>query len=242
MKHNLFSKSRNPLYLQLAEELRQRITKGQWATGELLPTLNELMKEFGVSRVTVRQALMVLSDDGLVKAQRGVGTAVISQSSSNQTLKLGTCLNDLLKTYQDDCFELIELLDKPIKLPDNISYGTPFNAYRKIRRLQKKDGKSYCIATMYVAETVFLRNANRYMSELVLPVLFDDQNISITTGKQIMTISKCNFETSQLLDISVGDPTADITRILCDKNGNIIFLAELIHRGDFIQLEVQLTP
>ena len=63
-----------PRYLQLADLFRQRIAKGQWALGEKLPSLFELVQEFDVARVTVRQAIDVLRRDGLVDPVQGRGT------------------------------------------------------------------------------------------------------------------------------------------------------------------------
>jgi GntR family transcriptional regulator len=55
-----------PLYQQLANILRARITGGEWARGEPLPSESYLQQEHGVSRVTVRKAVQVLRDEGLV--------------------------------------------------------------------------------------------------------------------------------------------------------------------------------
>ncbi|MFZ9544211.1 MAG: GntR family transcriptional regulator, partial [Hylemonella sp.] len=51
----LFRESPLPRYAQLADLLRQRLARGVWKPGELLPSLESLMAEFGVARVTVRQ-------------------------------------------------------------------------------------------------------------------------------------------------------------------------------------------
>ena len=65
-----------PLYVQLADLFRQRIVKGVWKEGEKLPSLEQLVAEFEVARVTVRQAIERLTRDGLVSPQRGRGTFV----------------------------------------------------------------------------------------------------------------------------------------------------------------------
>ena len=65
-----------PLYVQLADLFRQRIVKGVWREGEKLPSLEKLVAEFEVARVTVRQAIERLTRDGLVSPQRGRGTFV----------------------------------------------------------------------------------------------------------------------------------------------------------------------
>jgi len=66
--------SSTPYYQQLVEALEHRLTGGQIPQGERLPSENELCKEFGLSRATVRQALQVLESQGLVTrvTNRGV--------------------------------------------------------------------------------------------------------------------------------------------------------------------------
>ena len=62
-----------PRYAQLADIFRQRIARNRWPPGTKLPTLEALMREFVVARVTVRQAMELLARDGLVSAERGRG-------------------------------------------------------------------------------------------------------------------------------------------------------------------------
>ena len=66
--------SRVPRYLQVASALRRRIRDGRWAVGDKIATLEELEREFGVARVTVRQAIDLLQGEGLVKSFQGRGT------------------------------------------------------------------------------------------------------------------------------------------------------------------------
>ena len=56
--------SRIPRYLQVASVLRRRIREGRWAIGQKMATLEELEREFGVARVTVRQAIADLVQAG----------------------------------------------------------------------------------------------------------------------------------------------------------------------------------
>src|SRR5579875_976702 len=65
-----------PLYLQLAGLLRQQIIAGALPRGESLPTEADLCQRYHVSRATVRQALGLLADEGLIVRQRGRGSIV----------------------------------------------------------------------------------------------------------------------------------------------------------------------
>ena len=60
-----------PFYYQLERALRNRILTGQISPSELRPTERELCEEFGISRTTVRQALMILESEGLIRREQG---------------------------------------------------------------------------------------------------------------------------------------------------------------------------
>lgn len=68
-----------PAYIHIADDLRTRILDGALRSGDELPTEAELMADYGVSRIVVRQAIDVLRGEGLVISQRGSGTYVREQ-------------------------------------------------------------------------------------------------------------------------------------------------------------------
>jgi len=65
-----------PLYLQVERSLQHRLEQGEWKYGEQVPTEGEMCRDYGVSRVTMRQALARLVDRGLLTRERGRGTFV----------------------------------------------------------------------------------------------------------------------------------------------------------------------
>src|SRR5262249_26473857 len=65
-----------PLYHQLRCVLADAIESGQWKSGEQLPTEDQLAANFGVSKITVRQALQELASAGYVRREQGRGTFV----------------------------------------------------------------------------------------------------------------------------------------------------------------------
>ena len=67
---------RQPKYLRIHAELRDRISTGRWPAGHPLPAQRDLAAEFGVSVMTLRQALQLLADDGLIHTRHGSGTYV----------------------------------------------------------------------------------------------------------------------------------------------------------------------
>jgi GntR family transcriptional regulator len=68
-----------PAYQQLADDIRQRILDGVYQAGDKLPTEADLMAEYGVSRIVVRNAVQALVGEGLVTTHRGKGMFVREQ-------------------------------------------------------------------------------------------------------------------------------------------------------------------
>src|SRR5581483_2721828 len=79
--HRIDRSSPIPVYYQISLSLRQRIASGEWRAGMQLRTEPELAREYGVSRMTMRQALAELVKEGLVTRQRGSGTFVANHHS-----------------------------------------------------------------------------------------------------------------------------------------------------------------
>ncbi|WP_083444884.1 phosphonate metabolism transcriptional regulator PhnF [Pseudorhodobacter aquimaris] len=70
------NRRRTPIWLAIANALRNDISEGRYAPGDKLPTESRLSDRFGVNRHTVRQALSHLTEEGLVRSRRGAGSFV----------------------------------------------------------------------------------------------------------------------------------------------------------------------
>ena len=102
-----------PLYIQLARTLSDRIADGTYAIGALLPTEAELGETFGVSRYTVRQAIQHLRQQGLVSARKGVGTRVETRQIDVSYSHAINSLSELLQFAHETRLDLMghELLE-----------------------------------------------------------------------------------------------------------------------------------
>ena len=80
------AKGYEPLYHQLESVIKEKIQNGDYAKGDIIPSEKELMKTYGVSRITVRQALSDLASDGYIEGRPGIGT-VVTFEKINETLK-----------------------------------------------------------------------------------------------------------------------------------------------------------
>jgi DNA-binding GntR family transcriptional regulator len=78
-----------PRYAQMVAALQQRIESGAYPPGSLLPSENQLIAEFGVSRTTVTRALHLLRQDGWIDSQQGRGTFVRGRPAAAGRVRRG---------------------------------------------------------------------------------------------------------------------------------------------------------
>lgn len=81
-----YSKGAIPLYLQINKVLKQKIESKEFIYGSLLPSELELENLFGVSRITIRQAISELEKEGYVKRARGKGTTITYSEKIDENL------------------------------------------------------------------------------------------------------------------------------------------------------------
>jgi GntR family transcriptional regulator len=68
-----------PLYLQLQQQLQQRILAGQLGDGQQLPSVRDFSTELGINPLTVTKVYQILEREGFVETRRGLGTYVSHQ-------------------------------------------------------------------------------------------------------------------------------------------------------------------
>lgn len=76
MKNN----TTEPLYMQLADKMKEKITRGTWVKGSKIPSERDLIVLYDVSRITVRAAIAELSNVGILEKVHGKGTFVVSKT------------------------------------------------------------------------------------------------------------------------------------------------------------------
>lgn len=229
-----------PLYVQLAELFRQRIVKGIWRQGEKLPSLEQLVAEFEVARVTVRQAIERLARDGLVSPQRGRGTFVTALPRSDRWLRVETKLRNLAEVYRDTQPTILNI-DESMRSPRLAeSDGVAAPKYVYMRRRHAQAGRPYCVIDIYLDAEIFARHPARFRRETVIPLLLETPSVRIATARQVLTISTADLEVARHLGISVNAPVAEVRRVFTGPKRRVIYLAEVTYRGDFVHVEFDL--
>ena len=240
--HRIFGASPIPRYVQLAEILRERIARGQWRSGEKLPSLEELVREFAVARVTVRQAVDVLAREGLLSPERGRGTFVTQKKADERKLRAVTTMGDLAALYRDSKPELLNLGEASAAPAIAEGEGNPAPRYFYMRRVHALDGTPYCVISIYLDERIFRRARERVRKELVIPLLMSMKGVKIARARQTLTIGTADVDEAKHLRIPVNAPVGRVRRVFNAPDATVIYLAEVTYRGDFVRLEMEMKP
>jgi GntR family transcriptional regulator len=235
-----YDRSRIPLYIQVAAVMRQRIAQRQWRPGQKISTLAELEREFEVARVTVRQAVDILRQEGLLRCHQGRGTFVAERPPSRHWLELATDWAILINSIKDNVPKRIKV-NHAAAFPElHEGEGTLAPEYRFIRSLQYKDGEPYGIVSLHLARAVFDRDPEAFLTRPALVVLASFTDIEIQHAYQTMVIGGANVHIADLLKIALGAPTAECRCVVIDGNGVAIYVADITYRSEVIRLHIDL--
>jgi len=241
-----FSDNAIPRYVQIADLLRRRIARGVWKNGEKVPSLEALMAEFGVARVTLRQAVDVLAREGLVSPQRGKGTFVTGTPARRQWQRewqtVHASVDALAQAFQDTRPRIVTIDESISDAPLRPEDGVPAGRYVYMRRVHSEKDEPYCVIEIYIDEAIFRTDPERYSSEAVVPLLAALPQGGITQARQVLTIGIADMEVARLLDMHAGDSVVEVRRVFSDGEGRVIYLGEVTYRGDSFRLEMDLEP
>lgn len=237
----ILSNAHVPLYVQLAELFRQRIARGTWQRGGKLPSLEELVREFEVARVTVRQAVDQLAREGLVSPQRGRGTFVTGVPAQDRWLRVETSLKNLADVYRDTQPTILTIDEssgrQPMLRPED---GVAAPGYVYMRRVHAHQGRPYCVISIHLDADVFARNPEAFRTRTVIPLLRGMRSVRIATARQVLTIGTADLEVARHLEVPVNTPTAEVRRVFTGPKRRVLYVGEVTYRGDFVHVEFDL--
>jgi DNA-binding transcriptional regulator YhcF (GntR family) len=78
---------KRPMYLQIMEQIKQRIAVGDWIEGQPIPSIRQLAVELQVSVITVKRAYLELEREGVIVTQQGKGSRVASNAGLGARLR-----------------------------------------------------------------------------------------------------------------------------------------------------------
>jgi GntR family transcriptional regulator len=230
-----------PLYLQVYGVLRSRLEAGRWAVGSVLPSIPELMSEFGTSRVTVRQALAMLEAENIIRKRRGVGTTVERDMSHSRWVNIPTSLAELVSTI-DAIQPRVLNLEHDARLPDvpMPDDEKPATSYVRMRRVHAQNDHPYCIVDLVLDATLYARDPEKFRSHVVISVMAQLGDLQVTSARQQLTIRVADHEEAVHLQIQPGEPVAEVRRTIANELGVVVYAAVVLYPSRVVRLDMNL--
>lgn len=233
---------RTQLYYQLYDILYDDIKNGVYKPKELLPTENELIERYGVSRVTVRKAMDMLLNEGIIGKKRGYGSFVLNKKVEQTLNKVLHFSNEMEKRgYKSSSKMLINekvYANKTIAEALSIAEGTPLI---HVNRLRFANNEPMCIESAYLIYDMCPDVLCYDFSEMSLRnLLVERYNIIWKRAHQKMFAVKANARFSKHLNIEEGDPMIYIERISYTQDDQPGEYLQSYYRGDCFYLTADL--
>lgn len=229
-----YDRSRVPLYVQVASVMRQRVETGRWREGDKISTIDELESEFGVARVTIRQAIEMLRGEGLLDAQQGRGTFVSGRPKNRHWLNLANDFDSMVDSVKNNVLKRVHIEesgDPPQLAPHE---GKPADSYAFLRSVQYNEDEPFSVVNLHLARSLYVKDRKRFTHAAALTKIIEMEDLTIIHAHQVVTIGVADPETAELLKIGLGEPTADCRLVLVDSNGIAVYVANIhYHRSCF---------
>ena len=229
------------LYAQLAGILRDRIYSGSWKKGHEIPTLQEIAEQYGVARVTVRQAVQLLSAEGLLSSHRGRRTYVTYDLNATDIRPLYPSVG-AVETFETDVHNYsIEVLSvEPFSTIVNRKFerGVPVDGYVRIRKLDKENNAPYSLSDNFVAAHVFERfPPNMLEKTKVVRLVRDYADPKPVEARESISVSTATADEAAALKMGSGAPVARLSRIFLGPKNEILLYGTYAYRGDRFLIE-----
>jgi GntR family transcriptional regulator len=226
--------SQQPLYVSLSRLLQAEITEGRWAAGAQLPTIAELSERYSVARVTIRQALGVLSSAGLIHAIQGKGTFVAENVDHRKRIELDSNWQSFLAAVDGNVAETLEIR-KSCDLPaGGVTEGKSLGDYRFMKRIHRSQTDAYCLIEIYLANDYYKQAPKAYDKQMIVPSLSKLAHEKLKRMKQSLRITSADLFTAQCLDIPLNAPIGELRRTVTTWDDEIVYHAIGQYRGDLV--------
>jgi GntR family transcriptional regulator len=213
-------------YQHVYTQIRGFISTEKWPLGETIPSENELVDYFNVSRITIRSALKLLADDGLIVRKRGKGTVVTSSMPQSDN-----CFESLTqKIIQNGDTPSSDILD--FKKITNNNHTEHFNQGEKlyfVKRLRKVNGKPYLISNAFVSYKHAFGLSKNYFSEegsnqSIIFILNEKFDIDFKKNSQFICAETLSSFDSLVLNKDSGIPCLAHECLLYNHTNELILV------------------
>lgn len=226
-----------PLHRQIREQLRARILDGSYAPDSRMPSEAELGEIFGVSRITVRQALGDLQKEGLIFRIHGKGSFVAKPKAFQDV----TRLQGFAEAMSVMGYEIVNDLRRLHFIPaeDKVARKLGINVgdtVAEIHRVRYLNRQPLSLEITWVPESIgrVLESADLATRDIFL-ILENDCGIPLGHADLSVESILADDELVEALRIEEGAPVMRIERLTHDRDGQPLDYEHLYYRGDAFQ-------
>lgn len=231
-----------PLYTQVKEHLRARISGDEASDASRLPSERELAKELGVSRVTVRQALRELIEEGAVFTAPGRGTFAVSARLAPATGRLTSFTQEMIDRGIAPSSRVLaadELVDAHLAEILQVHEDTPLV---RIRRLRLGDDEPVAVETSVLPAELCPGIATLDLETRSLyETLRTIYRLRLHASELVVESRQAEWGTAGLLHIAPDSPVLFIERRTLLADGRIAEFVRSWYRPDRYQFRMRLA-
>ncbi|WP_280769233.1 GntR family transcriptional regulator [Salipaludibacillus daqingensis] len=222
-----------PIYYQLEEKIKGQIEQGELKTGDMLPSEREYADRFEISRMTVRQAISKLVNDGYVYRKKGTGTFVAEKKIEQPLQGLTSFTEDMKTRGMKPSNRLIHFRVVPATSYTasalNIDEGAPVY---EIQRIRLADGVPMALETNYLSESLNPRLTEEVVQSSLYDFIENKLNKKIGEATQIIESSIVTEKEMELLEVKKGSPVLIIERKTYLDDGTPLEVVKSAYRAD----------
>lgn len=226
--------SAQPVYLQIAESITGLIKGGTLPVGFVLPPERELCQRFGVSRMTLRQAVGILEREGLVESHRGRGTFVAPNRLRKQQQELRSFTEEIRSRGGKPQSQLLSFkLAEPTPSAREIFQLDDSGRVYEIRRLRLKDDVPLAVEVAQIAQR-FCPRLERFdlQRNSLYQILEDSYGLRLGHSMEEISAQLPDAQNRKLLGISKHDAVLVIDRTTYTDHGDALEVTKSTYRGD----------
>jgi len=234
-----------PIYYQIKEKIKGWIIDGEFNPRAKIPSENELSEMFKVSRLTVRQAVSQLTQEGFLTRKRGEGTFVTDNEDliNSLSLELTGFMNDLFY-YQISKIKIqtaeINRIAVSKRIREKLELDVEEKEVVQIKRVRFLRDRLFTYTVNYLPLEIGERIAvNELYEKPLLQILEQDLNILFTEAVQTIEATFADQEVAEKLEMSSGLPILTVERVMYGQQRKPIELFQSFYRGDLYKFIVR---
>ena len=227
-------------YRRVATVLRRRIASGEWQPGDRLPPLEALVDEFRVGRVTVRHALDLLAEEGLIARHRDRrGSSVIRHPLDRRWFTLTLNLAELESHSASITVSEIDSGAWKRPLPVLPAEGRQAESYHRLVHLHHHQDFPYPIGItdLLIDRKLYTRLDGGAASDRPVLERLAELDVDLDQINQTFTIGEAEIDLAEHLCLHKSAPIAELRRIIRDGSDTIVYFGHLFSRGDLVRLD-----